>query len=92
MQKKETKAVFILLRSCFIYLKDAIAETPESSLVHQPLPFTLKDIYAHTLLEVCTHCERMGEVVTAKEAECETFVCVSNSTGLSVSLGLSLLA
>lgn len=44
-------------------------------------------------VEVCTHGERMGKVGTAKEAECETFVCVSNSTGLSVSLclGLSLL-
>lgn len=41
-------------------------------------------------VEVCTHGERMGKVGTAKEAECETFVCVSNSTGLSVSLCLGL--
>lgn len=42
-------------------------------------------------VEVYTHGEKRGKIGTAKEAECETFVCVSNSTGLSVSGSLSLL-
>lgn len=44
--------------------------------------------YARPLCKFC-RCERVGNVSTSKEAECETFACESSSKGLSVCLCLS---